>query len=335
MTLPDRILPWQQQNWGHLCSYIAQKRIPQALLITGNKGLGKQQLVNQFAVALLCATPQADGTACGLCSRCLLVNADTHPDLIHVQPEEPGKGITIGQIRSLIMRLTLKPQFETYRVVIINPADMMNNAAANAFLKCLEEPTERTAIILITEKPAKLPATIVSRCQKLAIATPDKDAVVKWLAEIVPDDGQANKALHCNVSLAQGSPLLALDYVNAGTLTLRNDCFNAWMAIAKQLKSPVIIAEDWHKLPAAPLMFWMTSWSIDLVKCFYHTQIENLYNPDLSEQLQELSRRLELKGLYKLYDLLLAGRQRLDTQINKQLLFEEILIQWHELNRSK
>jgi DNA polymerase-3 subunit delta' len=51
--------------------------------------------------------------------------------------------------------------------------------------------------------------------------------------------------------------------------------------------------------------------------------------------LQELSKRLELKGLYKLYDLLLLGRQRLDTQINRQLLFEEILIQWHELNRSK
>ena len=116
---------------------------------------------------------------------------------------------------------------------------------------------------------------------------------------------------------------------------MRNECFDAWMAIAKQLKSPVIIAEDWHKLPASPLIFWVTSWIIDLIKCFYHTNVENLYNPDLNRQLQELSQQLELKGLYKLYDLLLAGRQRLDTQINKQLLFEEILIQWHELNRSK
>jgi DNA polymerase-3 subunit delta' len=335
MTLPNRLLPWQQQSWAHLCSYIAQKRIPQALLITGNKGLGKQQLADQFSTALLCATPQTNGMACGLCSSCLLVDAKTHPDFIKLQPEEPGKGITIGQIRSLITRLTLKPQFETYRVVIINPADKMNNAAANAFLKCLEEPTERTLIILITEKPAKLPATIISRCQKLAIATPDKQTVVAWLAETLQCDAANNKTLHGNVSLAQGAPLLALDYANDETLTLRNDCFNAWLAIAKQLKSPVIIAEDWHKLPAAPLIFWITSWVIDLIKCFYHTKAEHLYNPDLNGQLQELSQQLELKGLYKLYDLLLAGRQRLDTQINKQLLFEEILIQWHELNRSK
>ena len=333
-------LPWQQHQWEHLRSYIAQKRIPQALLITGNKGLGKQQLAQQFAVALLCAAPQDNGIACGVCSSCLLVNADTHPDLIQVQPEEEGKGIAIAQIRSLITRLTLKPQFETYRVVIINPADKMNNAAANAFLKCLEEPTERTSIILISEKPAKLPATIISRCQKLAIPTPAKETVVDWLVETLQSKSSLSPLLqsgdlYCTLSLAQGAPLLALDYANDKTLALRNECFEAWMAVAKLRKSPVIVAEDWHKLPAAPLIFWATSWIIDVIKCFYHSRVENLYNPDLNAQLQELSKRLDLKGLYKLYDLLLLGRQRLDTQINKQLLLEEILIQWHELNRSK
>jgi DNA polymerase-3 subunit delta' len=335
MTLSNQLLPWQQQDWAHLCGYIAQKRIPQALLISGNKGLGKQRLAQQFASSLLCIVPQANGTACGLCCSCVLVNAETHPDFIQIQPEEPGKGITISQIRSLITRLTLKPQFETHRIVIVNPADKMNNAAANAFLKCLEEPTERTLIILISEKPGKLPATIISRCQKLALATPDKQAVVAWLAKILQCDASANQSLHSNVSLAQGAPLLALDYAKDETLIKRNDCFNAWLAIAKQVKSPVIIAEDWHKLPASPLLFWMTSWVIDLIKCFYHTKVENLYNPDLSRQLQELSVQLELKGLYQLYDLLLASRHRLDTQINRQLMFEEILIQWHELNRSK
>jgi DNA polymerase-3 subunit delta' len=333
-------LPWQRPQWEHLCGYIAQKRIPQALLVTGNKGLGKQQLARQFAVALLCAAPQVDGTACGHCSSCLLVKAETHPDFIRLQPEEPGKGITIAQIRSLITRLTLKPQFESYRVVIINPADLMNNAAANAFLKCLEEPSERTSIILISEKPGKLPATIVSRCQKLAISTPDKSTVVEWLAETLQSESPLAPLLQRgelfrHISLAQGAPLLALDYANDQTLNLRNACFESWMAIAKQLKSPVMVAEDWHKLPAASLVFWMTSWIIDMIKCCYHTQAENLYNPDLNVQLQELSKRLELKGLYKLYDLLLLSRQRLDTQINKQLLFEETLIQWHELNRSK
>jgi DNA polymerase-3 subunit delta' len=328
------VLPWQQQNWEHLRDYSLQNRVPQALLITGNKGLGKRHLANQFAFSLLCAKPQNNGLGCGHCDSCLLLNAETHPDFIQIRPDEPGKAITIGQIRSLVNRLTLKPQFESYRVVIVNPADLMNNAAANAFLKCLEEPTERTVMLLITDKPAHLPATITSRCQKLAVARPDKETASAWLIK-----QQKVETLQSNVftllCLAQGSPLLALDYANDGMLTLRNDCFKAWMDIAKQRRHPAIIAEDWHKLPESPLIFWITSWIIDIIKCCYHLKAGRLYNPDLKESLQDLSQQLELKELYKLYDLALISRQRLNTQINKHTMFEEILIKWFELNLRK
>jgi DNA polymerase-3 subunit delta' len=206
----------------------------------------------------------------------------------------------------------------------------MNTAATNAFLKCLEEPTERTVILLITDKPARLPATIVSRCQKLAVAKPDKDIVAAWL-----NQQTAKEEPGVLLNLAQGSPLLALDYANNGKLKLRNDCFKAWMDIAKQRTHPAIIAEDWYKLPESLLIFWITSWIIDLIKCSYQIRADKLYNPDLKDSLQELSQQLELKGLYKFYDLLLMRRQLLDTQINKHTMFEEILITWFELNLSK
>jgi DNA polymerase III subunit delta' len=327
------VLPWLQQCWDHLSDYRTQNRVPQALLITGNKGLGKQHLARQFAFSLLCMKPQDSGLNCGLCDRCLLLNAETHPDLIQIKPDEQGKAITVGQVRALVTRLTLKPQFESYRVVIVNPVDLMNNAAANAFLKCLEEPAERTVILLITDKPAYLPATIVSRCQKLAVAKPDKEIALAWLKQ------QNIKTLQCNafalLSLAQGSPLLALDYVNDGTMTLRDDCFKAWMDIAKQRRHPIIVADEWHKLPESFLIFWITSWIVDIIKCSYLIKADWLYNPDLKEALQELSQQLEVKELYKLYDLILVTRQRLNTQINKLAMFEEILISWFELNLSK
>ena len=324
------LFPWQHKNWDQLSNYRMQNRVPQALLISGKNGLGKRHLAGLFAASLLCAKPHDTGLACGHCDSCLLLNAETHPDFIQVKPEEPGKVITIGQIRSLVTRLTLKPQFESYRVVIVNPADLMNTAAANAFLKCLEEPTERTVILLITDKPARLPATIVSRCQKLAVAKPDKDIVAAWLNQQTAKDEPG-----LLLNLAQGSPLLALDYANNGTLKLRNDCFKAWMDIAKQRTHPAIIAEDWYKLPESLLIFWITSWIIDLIKCSYQIRADKLYNPDLKDSLQELSQQLELKGLYKFYDLLLMRRQLLDTQINKHTMFEEILITWFELNLSK
>jgi DNA polymerase-3 subunit delta' len=184
--------------------------------------------------------------------------------------------------------------------------------------------------VLITDKPARLPATIVSRCQKLAVARPDKDIVAAWLNQQAAKDEP-----RLLLSLAQGSPLLALDYANNDTLKLRNDCFKAWMDIAKQRTHPAIIAEGWYKLPESLLIFWITSWIIDLIKCSYQIKADKLYNPDLKASLQELSQQLELKGLYKLYDLLLMRRQLLDTQINKHTMFEEILITWFELNLSK
>lgn len=330
MTPLKPLLPWQQKNWEHLYYYIAQKRVPQALLITGKKGLGKQQLAHQFACALLCANPQADGLACGHCNSCLLLSAETHPDYIRIKPDETRTSITVAQIRSLINELTLKPQFDTHRVVIISSADLMNIQAANAFLKCLEEPNERTVIILITDRPAKLPATILSRCQKLAVSIPDKSTVFTWLKQQAIHDDQEVLS-----GLAQGAPLLALQYANESALKLRNECFKEWMNIAKQQNSPVIIAEAWYKLTDSPIIFWMTSWIIDLIKYYYQARPDSLYNPDLNEPLQVLSQHLELKGLYKLYDLLLKARQNLSTQINKQLMFEEILIQWAELNRNK
>lgn len=324
------VLPWQHAHWAHLHSYIVQQRIPQALLITGGKGVGKQQLAEQFAAALLCEQPHADSHACGQCHSCLLLTAQTHPDFMRVQPEEGKTTIAIDQIRNLITKLTLKPQFDRYRVVILNPADKMNNAAANAFLKCLEEPNERTILVLVSDRQSKLPATILSRCQKLAITMPDKATVLSWLTtQAIQDD--ANVLL----GLAQGAPLLALHYAKESIVTQRNDCFKQFLAVAKRQSHPVVIAEQWLKLPEAALLFWLTSWVVDLIKCAYQSHAEHLYNPDLHTPLHSLTQQLELKKLYQLYDLLLLSRQRLDTQINKQSLFEEILIQWTELNRSR
>ena len=249
---------------------------------------------------------------------------------MQIQPDEAKTSITIDQIRGLVAKLTLKPQYEKYRVVIINPADKMNNAAANSFLKCLEEPVERTVIILITDRPAQLPATIVSRCQKLAVAEPDKEIVLAWLKQQgVQDDPELL------FGLAQGSPFQALHYAKENVLALRKDCFKAWVDIAKRRSHPVIVAENWHKLPESLLIPWMTSWVIDLIKCCYQLKADNCYNDDLKVPLQELSEQLELKGLYEFYDLLLKSRQHLNTQINKHIMFEEILIKWFELNPSK
>lgn len=328
MSSTDSLLPWQQKDWRQLAGYIVQNRLPQALLFTGAKGLGKYRLARQFAFALLCNEPLANGLNCGQCHSCLLAKAETHPDFIRVSPEEVGKAITIGKIREVLLKLSLKPQYENYRAVIIDPADQLNNAAANAFLKFLEEPSERTVLLLVTDKPARLPATIRSRCQKLALTLPDRADVINWL-----QGHGINNDLDMLLGLAQEAPLLALEYAENGIIKLRQKCFSEWMDVAQQRLHSAEVAENWSKIPPVTIGFWLTSWIMDSVRCVYQAPVDRLYNPDLFEALQDRAQRLELRGLYELYDLSLLNRARLETQLNKQLIFEEILIRWSELNK--
>ncbi len=323
-------MPWLQSGWSQLSLYINQNRIPQALLMIGNKGIGKQQLAEQFSQSLMCFSPQADAMFCGKCQSCILFNAKTHPDYIFIAPEEAGKAIGIDAVRQLTAKLALKPQYESYRLVVINPADSLNNASANAFLKYLEEPTERTCLILITDKPSKLPATIRSRCQKLPISVSDEKLAKAWLKQ----QGVTEK-VELLLKMSQGSPLMAKQLFDEDAVSLRTDIFSQWLKMAKAETNFVVIAEQWNKLDKAAmnlLLLWLIDWVADMIKLSHHRDTAEIVSLDLKTSLQEMAERLDLKGLYKYYDFLLLSRKRLDTQLNRQLMCEEILIQWSVLN---
>lgn len=328
MRSNEELFPWLQPSWGQLTAYHAQQRIPQALLISGPKGVGKYELARHFSKSILCVQPTSEFKACGQCQSCQLFSANTHPDFSVIAPEESGKNITINQIRNLISFLSLTSQFDNYRLVIINDAHQITNAAANSFLKSLEEPVEKTSIVLISDNPALLPATIRSRCQKLFIKRPGSEIAKQWLKQ-----HQISGDLDILLDLSQGAPLAAYQYANDLMLETRKACLADWLKISQQQANPVGIAEQWQQFPDSLLIFWMTTWAIDTIKCCIYQNTGKCYNSDLKLPLQELAQRLELKKLFKFYDLLLIAKNRLSTQLNRQLIFEEILINWSQLSR--
>lgn len=330
MVTDAAIYPWQQALWQHLLDYVQQQRIPQALLITGANGLGKRHLAEVFAQRLMCHAPLADHSACGQCQSCKLLAGKTHTDFVQVEPDEPGKAIGIDKIRQLIVTLALKPQYETFRVVIITPADQLNTASANAFLKCLEEPTERTCLILLTDKPSRLPATIRSRCQTIHCRPPDRAIAKQWLQKegVIGD-------IDLVLNLAQGAPLVAKDFANRNLLAVRQAYFESWLQIADGEANLVQLAEQWQKaenLDLAILLRWMLNWVVDIIKAAHRAEVAQLHNPDMKKSLQALADKLELKGLYRFHDDILKAHSRLNTPINKQLMLEQLLINWSQLN---
>jgi DNA polymerase-3 subunit delta' len=194
----------------------------------------------------------------------------------------------------------------------------------------LEEPTARTCLILLTEKPSRLPATIRSRCQTVVCQLPESKMAVQWLKQ--QGVGEDADVL---LSLAQGAPLLAKTYAQHDFIAVRQEYFNVWLQIAEGKKSLVAVAEQWQKptgLELHVLFAWMLGWVADIIKSAFQIDSEQLLNPDMKKPLQALAKRLELKAVFRFYDSLLIARAQLSTPINKQLLLEQILISWSQLN---
>lgn len=238
--------PWLIENWRVLAGALTGNRLHHGLLIAGPAGLGKRALADAFARAALCIERDSDGYACGRCRSCLLVAAGSHPDLVRVtfQLRDDGKlrtEITVDQLRALTQRLSLSSQFGGLQIALIDPADRMNANAANALLKTLEEPASSTVIVLVADDPSRLPATIRSRCQRIAIAAPTHDVALGWLRAQKIGAGEASAALDASL----GNPGRALEWSADDTLAVRAACAEDLLALTEGRRTPAEIADRW------------------------------------------------------------------------------------------
>lgn len=157
---------------------VAEKRIPHAILLEGDKGTGRHTLMRFLSRAAVC---DSENSPCGECRGCHLAEIGTHPDITVTAPEDGKKNITVAQIRALRTEAYVKPHMAVRRVFVIDKADTMNEQAQNALLKVLEEPPADIIFILIAESAAALLDTIISRCTVLSLVPPETDEAVGYL----------------------------------------------------------------------------------------------------------------------------------------------------------
>lgn len=150
-------------------------------LFTGPPGSGRSQAAMAFAAALVCTDPHEVG--CGRCAGCRDALADQHADVVHVVPKELI--IKTEYIRDIVAQAARMPTVAAHRVLIIENADRLHPAAADALLKTVEEPPERTVIIMLAPStdPEDFSQTLRSRCRHLYIPSPSESELVRILMD--------------------------------------------------------------------------------------------------------------------------------------------------------
>jgi len=216
--------PWNEPLLESVRKRLA--RLPHALLIHGVRGVGKLALAERVAQLLLCESEDAAKRPCGACTGCRLFRAGNHLDFRRIEPEalmkEPPPGeevqetpakrgkpsieIKVDQIRALEDFLNVGSHRGKLRVALVHPAEDMNEVAANALLKGLEEPPAGAVFLLVSHRPAQLLPTIRSRCVALPVALPSREVAQGWL------ESQQVKDAARWLAYAGGAPLRALDY---------------------------------------------------------------------------------------------------------------------------
>lgn len=308
MQLP---LPWQQNQWQHLCHLVNINRLPHALLFQGQAGLGTFSLAKYFIQGLFC---KSEITACRHCKSCELIQNRTHPDYMQIDIEENASSIKIDQIRTSNHFLCRTAGENNYKVLLVNDADKMNRAAANALLKTLEEPVvKRALIILVSAAPENLLATIRSRCQTIYFPAPNAETARGWLSSYLQDCPELDYLLW----MTNNSPLYILTMQQQNSLAFIQEFPHNLHALHKGDISPLVMAQKCQKEDSLFIINLLIRWHIAMLnQAFGGSELQKYLPGQHNDKLQ----------LFLILDKLYHSKQILNKgiQLNKQLLLESI-----------
>jgi DNA polymerase-3 subunit delta' len=290
--------------------------------------VGKLELARAWGQSLLCERPRADGEACGECEGCHWFGAGTHPDFMHltlIEKEKDGEvkqatDISVEQARQAVDFVQLSTYRAGRRLVLIEPAEALNTASANALLKVLEEPPINTVFVLLSHQPRQLLPTILSRCHKLEVGLPAKAMLRDWLRQ----NGLNEEAL----AWVSGAPLAAVTAREGGELDIRQELLGA-LSKVKDLDC-VTLAEAWNKrVPARTWHQVSYKWLLDLLAC--HLGGKAGFNPDYEDALRSLAKRAKLTGLLDFIRRESEAGRWVEHPLNRQMVMESWLIEYSRI----
>lgn len=291
--------------WARIQPILDKDRLPHALLLTGPRHAQMAQFADRLMAILLCQNAEKP---CGECQACHLLIQGTHPDIHYVRQDTVNGPLKIDQIRILQQDVYQTPQRGTRRFIVIEPADKLNTAAANALLKILEEPPSHTSFILIAEQVSSIPATIISRCQQYVFTPPETGSI-----------GQSDY-----LTIGQFYPETS---VRAELFKQCLPIIDALCDVMDKKISPCTVAAKWSSLALNDLLWFLHLLTAQAIR---YQLVGELTTQPWSEGLMRIAARSEPETLFKQLDAInsLMGSTQHNITLNQTLAIEMLLLNY-------
>ncbi|PJR61450.1 DNA polymerase III subunit delta' [Raoultella sp. T31] len=315
--------PWLRPSFEQLVAGYQAGRGHHALLLQALPGMGGEALIYALCRYLMCRQPQGN-KSCGQCHSCQLMQAGTHPDYYTLAPEKGKSALGIDAVRDVNEKLYERSRLGGAKVVWTGDAALLTDAAANALLKTLEEPPENTWFFLACQEPARLLATLRSRCRLHHLAPPSESYGLAWLEREVT---MPQEALLSALRLSANAPAAALDLLQESHWASRQQLI--------QSLAGVLSSGDWLALlpilnheQAAVRLHWLASLLLDAQK--RQQGITLVSNPDAWTLVNQLAQTLPAARLQAIARDVSACRDQLlnVVGVNRELLLTERLLRW-------
>ena len=254
------LCPWLEPQFGELDTARQRGQLGHAWLLTGPPGVGKANLALVLASRLLAGVDE-DPAVLTSPEASALADArpgeDRHPDLHRLSPEPDKRSITVEQVREALGKLELTSFSGAGKVLVVEPAEAMTLAAANALLKTLEEPTANTYFFLLSHQPGRLPATIRSRCQVLGLPAPQRTVAERWLQPAA--GGIATEELRGLLAFAGGAPLRALALIGNDFSKKNKELEDYFNQLSNNRGDAHALADEWLKGDTPAQLDWLAT----------------------------------------------------------------------------
>ena len=312
--------PWLQEYLTQWLDLLMAKKVPHAILLSGAKGLAKKDLAQSMAHFAICENITEEGV-CNSCKGCHLFNSGNHTDIVTIRAEK--EIIKVEQIRNLSKNVVLSSTRNQHRIMIIEDAEKMNKASANALLKTLEEPPKNVVIILTTSEIGYLLPTIKSRCFKINLKTVQEQQLTEYLSSV---QTSSHDDINQAIILANYAPLIAIRILENNVLATVKSMLNDLNQIIKNEASILDVSKQWMKNEQTDNLLFIAAYFLNVVKFQNGLEqlgaISKLSNVNYSAVNDHNKKTLTfIKNIY-------AFLTREKTSLKVELLLEELLIGW-------